>query len=124
MIVSVTMRSNFKLPTCLNPVDYFEPYKSSTKCNDPTPECFYVAELSTIINSLAWNTLNGAFDSCTEQAVGFQDDTFNNGNTLEIYSFEFDDETPQFDPNKNYVGITIAAVRKDFKWYSGKETYR
>ena len=59
---------------------------------------------------------NGTFDECSiEKCPGFKiNDQLD---TMFLCSMKMDYYSSYLDPNKNYIGFTFAAVKKDGVWY-------
>ena len=104
---------------------YFNPIITNDQCGEPERDCFDISDRFLNRGEFNWMKIeDGEFDTCTDKCVGFHDDTLNGGKPLYLCDIKLDDETPQFDSNKNYVGFTIGAVRsRDNVWHDNNNVY-
>ena len=108
-----------QLNSCNDPMAFLKPYKKGSKCGAPTRECFdeAVLNLTSKRRLEPWSKLeNGTFHKCNkDDCVGFK--LNENLETMFLCSMHLSYYSPRLNPNTNYVGLTIAAVKKDGKWY-------
>ena len=105
---------------CNDPLAFLKPYTKGSKCGAPTRECFDEAAGKVIFSTLSrdpWSKLvNGTFHECNkDDCVGFKlNDKLE---TMFLCSMHVSYYSPLIEPNTNYIGLTIAAVKKDGNWY-------
>ena len=106
-----------QLIQCNDPLAFLKPYTKGLECGSPTRECFDEAADKITLSTLSWSKLqDGTFHECNENdCVGFKlNDKLD---TMFLCSMHLSYYSPQLDPNTNYIGLTIAAIKKDGKWF-------